>query len=351
MQHTASIQKATTAPNAKARVASFIGRITLLAAGVDVIYLLFFLAVGSPWLAWMNVVSVLMYLLAYRLVQRRKLRWAVALIWLEAFPHALLGTLLTGWESGFHYLLLMFIPSVVITSARRVVFAQIAVLLLFLVGLDAAVTHWGPLAPLAPKALTALKWLNLTIFVAMFTSLAIYYRNAIARAERHLNALAMEDTLTGLYNRRHFQQVAEQDALLRRRTGMSSCLILADIDHFKHINDTHGHDQGDQVLVAFAGVLKTVVRDVDTLARWGGEEFILLMPGTHLATCAAVAERLRMRLEEMGMAGSNIRCTMSFGVAELGPNDPPALGIARADQALYRAKGNGRNRVELWTAP
>ena len=334
--------------SAKATLASFIGRITLLAAGVDFIYLLFFLAVGSPWLAWMNVVSVTMYLTAYSLVQRRKLRLAVGLIWLEAFPHALVGTLLTGWDSGFHYLLLMFIPAVAITGKRRHVYVLVALLMVFLAAMDTASRHWGPLAPLAPAALMALKWLNISIFAAMFASLALYYRNSIASAEKHLNALAMEDTLTGLYNRRHFQQVADADATRRLRTGTTTCVVLGDIDHFKHINDTHGHDRGDQVLVAFAQVLKATLRDVDTLARWGGEEFIVLMPDTRLDTAANVAERVRMKLETMGLTGDNVRCTMSFGVAELGPNDSPALGIARADQALYRAKGNGRNRVELW---
>ena len=102
----------------KTTIAAFLGRVALLAAGVDCIYLLFFLALDSPVLAWVNVLSVAMYLLAYRLANRGRLHGASLLIWLEAFPHAVLGTLMTGWESGFHYLLLMFIPAVVMTNSH-----------------------------------------------------------------------------------------------------------------------------------------------------------------------------------------------------------------------------------------
>lgn len=334
-------------PDDKAVIPAFLGRVALLAAGVDCIYLLFFLAIDSPWLAWINVISVAMYLLAYRLARQHKLDWASLLIWLEAFPHAVIGTLMTGWESGFHYLLLMFIPSVVLTTSRRRARTFIVALLVFLGSLDFLARYWGPLAPLSQTALLALKWLNITIFVTMFSALAIYFKQRISQSEKHLQAQAMEDSLTGLYNRRHFQMVAELELARCQRTGSHAALLILDIDFFKQINDTHGHEAGDLVLAAVGRLLKDGAREMDTLARWGGEEFVLLMPDADMAEAMSVAERLRHKLEETPIIGPGIkiRCTLSCGVTSMQATEPLNLAVARADRALYRSKSEGRNRV------
>lgn len=334
-------------PSSPAVIAAFLGRVALLAAGVDCIYLLFFLAVDSPWLAWINVLSVAMYGLAYLLARRHKLDGASLLIWLEAFPHAVIGTLMVGWESGFHYLLLMFIPAVVLTHSRRRARIFVAALLVFLGSLDFAARHWGPLAPLSATALLALKWLNITIFITMFSALASYFRLRIVQSEKHLQAQAMEDSLTGLYNRRHFQLVAEQALARCQRTGSRASLLILDIDFFKRINDTYGHEAGDLVLTAVGRLLKDEAREIDTLARWGGEEFVLLMPDADMAEAMAVAERLRRKVEDtpIAISGAEIRCTVSCGVAGMSGHEPLNQALARADRALYRSKTEGRNRV------
>jgi len=323
------------------------GRVALLAAGVDCLYFVFFLAVDSPWLAWINVVSVAMYALAYRLARRQRLRWAALLIWLEAFPHAVIGTLMTGWDSGFHYLLLMFIPSVILTNARQKARAFVVALLVFLGVLDFLARELGPLAPLSANALTALKWLNITIFVTMFSSLASYYRQKIFQAERSLHAQATQDALTGLYNRRHFRLMAEQELARCNRTGNCASLLIMDIDFFKMINDTYGHETGDLVLTSIARTLKQGVREMDTLARWGGEEFVLLMPGIDAAEALVVAERFRQAVAQTPVIFSSgeIHCTLSFGVTQLEAGETLGATIARADRALYRSKVTGKNRV------
>lgn len=337
-------------PSAKAAIASSLGRVALLAAGVDCLYFVFFLVVGSPWLAWINVVSVAMYALAYQLFRRRRLSWGALLIWLEAFTHAVIGTLLAGWESSFHYLLLMFIPSVILVNSRRRGWTFVVAFLLFLGALDSLSRFLGPLAPLSDTALIVLKWMNITIFVTMFSALADYYRQKIFQAEKALHAQATEDALTGLFNRRYFQQVAEQELLRCRRSGGSVALLLMDIDFFKHINDTQGHDAGDQVLVSVGRLLKKASREIDTLARWGGEEFVLLMPDADAEAARGAAERLRLAVQEMPMrtpSGKEIRCTLSFGVTCLGPDEPLSGAFGRADRALYRSKTEGRNRVSV----
>ncbi len=346
-----ALVKSTTKPlrsaDTQAVIGSFVSRVALFSAAVDCIYFLFFLAIGSSLLAWMNVVSVAMYLAAYQLVQRRHLHFAVVLVWLEAFPHAAIGTLMLGWESGFHYLLLMFIPAVAMTASRRRLPVFLIVLLAFLGALDAGARLWGPLAPIPPASLIALKWLNISIFVVMFSALASYYRHKITQAEQRLKILATVDALTELHNRRHFESVAEQHMARRRRSGISSAIVIGDIDFFKKINDTFGHEAGDLVLLAVSRLLKNGLREVDSLARWGGEEFVLLIHETALADAMAVTERIRRTVEDSSVShpAGEIRCTLSFGVTQLRPDDTLGDAIARADRALYRSKEQGRNRV------
>lgn len=298
-------------------------------------------------MAWMNVVSVAMYLAAYQLVQRRRLHFAVLLIWLEAFPHAAIGTLMLGWESGFHYLLLMFIPSVAMTSSRRALQVFLIALLSFLGALDVISRMCGPLAPIPEASLIILKWLNMSLFVVMFSMLASYYRHKITKAEQRLKILASLDALTGLHNRRYFESVVEQHIAQLRRNVSHSAVVIADVDLFKNINDTFGHEAGDLVLISISRLFKKELREVDAVARWGGEEFIFLMQETQLADAMAVTERIRRAIEESAVShqGKEIRCTVSFGVTQLLPGDTLGDAFARADLALYRSKAEGRNRV------
>jgi len=337
---------------AKQTIQSLIGRVALLAAGVDVFYLLFFLVVGSPWLAWMNLLSVAMYSSAYVLVRRRRLHLAVLLIWLEAFPHAIIGTLMLGWESGFHYLLLMFIPAVVVTSSSRRSIQFIVVLLVTLGALDALSRHWGPLAPISDVGLIAIKWINISIFVAMFSALASYYRKRIASVEQHLQELASNDELTGIANRRRFDEVLAREWARSGRANHPLALIMLDVDHFKNFNDHYGHQAGDECLRKVASELrKSARRPGDLAARYGGEEFAVIAADMDADTAMRLAETLRESIAALALphAQSPLKVvTISVGVAVLTPGDgnkAEAL-LGMADQALYRAKRDGRNRVE-----
>lgn len=159
-----------------------------------------------------------------------------------------------------------------------------------------------------------------------------------------LENLMVTDTLTGLFNRRKLDEVLSQECLRAQRTGSPMALILADIDKFKQVNDTHGHLLGDQLLVAIAGMLQQGVRQVDTVGRWGGEEFMILCPDTSLAGACTVAQSIRGMIEqhEFAVVGHKTCC---FGVSEYQPGDSPQDIIRRADGALYRAKHGGRNQV------
>ncbi len=165
---------------------------------------------------------------------------------------------------------------------------------------------------------------------------------------RQLEDLATTDGLTGLRNRRHF--VVEAEAELRRLgPGQQSGLAIIDLDHFKRINDLHGHAVGDRVLQSFAHTATGCLRDGDLLARYGGEEFVLLVPGVDAAQLATCCERLReaYRLAEPAdTAISSGHLSLSIGMTLLQGGDDLDLALSRADQALYRAKRRGRNRCE-----
>jgi diguanylate cyclase (GGDEF)-like protein len=151
------------------------------------------------------------------------------------------------------------------------------------------------------------------------------------------------DPLTGLYNRRSFEAFYRQEVAKSKRYRAPLSLILVDLDHFKQVNDTHGHQAGDRVLATVAEILQQATREADLASRWGGEEMALLLPETDGRGARVVAEKLRERIaaqpfEDVG------RVTASFGVATL--EGPYVDLVSEADQALYRAKAAGRNRVD-----
>jgi diguanylate cyclase len=170
----------------------------------------------------------------------------------------------------------------------------------------------------------------------------------LAERLEDMRRVATQDALTGCYNRAAFDtRIAEEFARWSEQPEPLS-LQIWDIDLFKAINDTYGHPAGDKVLASVGGVFKEVLRGGDYVARWGGEEFIILLPGASLEHAKALAERLRERLARTRFVyqGQRVEVTASCGVAEFSKGDTPASVINRADRALYRAKAAGRNRVE-----
>ncbi|MBI2308782.1 MAG: diguanylate cyclase [Rhodocyclales bacterium] len=165
--------------------------------------------------------------------------------------------------------------------------------------------------------------------------------------EGELRRLSTTDGLTGLYNRRHLENTLRNELDRARRTRQPLAIVMFDVDHFKRFNDTYGHDQGDRVLQAVADTMRANLREPDVPCRYGGEEFLLILPATAQATAVDMAEQLRAAVE--AMAVDDLRVTISLGVAstpEIDTTIPDTL-IAAADAALYRAKEGGRNRVSV----
>jgi diguanylate cyclase (GGDEF)-like protein len=161
---------------------------------------------------------------------------------------------------------------------------------------------------------------------------------------RQLEDLAATDELTGLFNRRHFLRLASRE-LKAMDADVMHGLALIDLDHFKRINDVHGHAAGDQVLQAFAGVAAACLREGDVLARYGGEEFVVLLPDCNAERLTSCCERLRIAFTDVELIGLNVRpLSLSAGMTLLELGDDLEDALQRADQALYRAKRDGRNR-------
>jgi diguanylate cyclase (GGDEF)-like protein len=190
---------------------------------------------------------------------------------------------------------------------------------------------------------------NRTFSVVMVVLIAITL-GRLASAERKLMLRALTDPLTGVFNRRTFVEMSSKEEERARRTGSLTSVLMMDIDHFKRVNDTHGHGVGDLVIKMLAEQATKSLRSIDILARYGGEEFVVTLPDTDADVASRVAERLRAALERAVVrtdAGIEVKFTISVGVATFTTGVPLQRAMEAADQALYRAKQAGRNRVEI----
>jgi len=168
----------------------------------------------------------------------------------------------------------------------------------------------------------------------------------LEEARNHLEDISNHDYLTGIYNRRFMVEQASMILNLARRHDFPVSLIMMDLDHFKHVNDTYGHVKGDAVLIELVEAIRGMIRTTDVFGRYGGEEFIVFMPHADLEDSTRLAERIRWGVKNMRI--SDLTVTLSMGVAVAGPETKGLEDlIDRADVALYEAKDNGRDRVEI----
>ena len=201
-------------------------------------------------------------------------------------------------------------------------------------------------------------WITAAVFFwfALFAGYVGRLRKLAADANAKLESALLQvqktvayDELTGLYSRRHILEVLAREKGRSDRSGRGFCLLAIDLDHFKAINDNYGHAAGDAALRCFAASASPILRPSDVLARFGGEEFLLVGPDTDAQGAAAVGERIRGTMESMQVPGlpAHHHVTVSIGVAEFVPGESTGRILQRADTALYAAKRGGRNRVVI----
>ncbi len=318
-------------------------------------FLVTFGVLGVRSLALLNVGSVLIYLVSILLLRRGAVQAAYALGVTEVATHSVAATLVLGWDSGFHYYIPVLAVLMFVHPRGRLQSLQLAAIALGLgyAGLAFATGSFSPSVALPADVLRIANAANggflilvLSLLSFVTTSAALQAEDGLRDAVVRLDEVARTDELTGLMNRRSMEDELRRESARCDRTGRAFAIALADLDGFKGINDAYGHQAGDRVLAAAAACMLSTVRLNDQVARWGGEEFLILLPETEDREAVEVASRLcravrGMRLEH---EGHPIGVTVTLGVAVRRDGDW-SVTLREADRALYRAKTSGRDRV------
>ena len=283
----------------------------------------------------------------------------------EVYVHQVIGIYLLGWEAGLQNLLFMLAPMAFFNASwsnrtQLACFtAVIVTYLIFQIALGDRRQY-----QLLPWQYQMLTTSSAIVGMMLFAMVLQYYVRTVAISQRklisnqrQLEITANTDSLTQLLNRRGFNAKYQSAVEYCSRYGDDLALILFDIDNFKRVNDSHGHDCGDQVLIAVSRAAETCIRSTDTLARHGGEEFALLLPKTDLSNACKVAEKVRVAVENAQVAISGnkrLSCTISLGVSHHNRSSlTTAINtkqlmeslLREADDALYQAKRTGKNRL------
>ncbi len=324
--------------------------ICVVAGLTHVLFLGLFLWAKVYVLVVFNVASVLAYVAAFLLARRGRTEAAILLAAGEIVVHAVLATTVIGWSCGFGAYIVLALPVLVVSGVRPRAFKVAGVLCLaaLYLGLDAAFAGRRPAMAIAPFVVSSLHYFNAVAVMAILSLLAAIYAYVIEQTQGALRELASSDSLTGLRNRRAMLDLMHYAESRLQRGPESLFFIMCDLDRFKAINDAFGHATGDAALQAVSRALAGCLRSADAIARWGGEEFLVMLAGTDEAGAVLVAERMRRAVEELRIVsptGRSVRVTMSVGVATLRPQETAERAIARADAAQYRVKGEGGNRV------
>lgn len=303
-------------------------------------------------LAAFNVVSSVVWFAGLRLNQKGNHGLAVTLLSCELVLHTALAVYLVGWAAGFQNYLLAAIPIAVFNQqwrTRTTIAVTVGTFVLYCL-LYAVASRASPV-PVESWALEGISYLNAAVVFVALGVTSYFFREASETTERRVEDLANTDPLTQLPNRRRLWGLLENEVLRAERSGRSFIIALADIDHFKKFNDSYGHHCGDAVLRHVAGVMRGALRRTDVLGRWGGEEFLFILPETPLHGAVDVLEKVRRCVEEVPckFGGELYHVTVTFGAASFGRKQTLEGGINQADDALYQGKKEGRNRVV--TAP
>jgi diguanylate cyclase (GGDEF)-like protein len=321
----------------------------LLAIGVHAVFAIAGLLIGALPLTALQLVSILVYGVSL-LIHKRRVVWLLTLLaYVDLLGHSTLAGWMVGREAGFQYYSWILLPLLFtnVNRSLRSKFVIAGILTVSFMSIDWWLGHLEPLLAIESEALASLRYFNIGCFLLALGVASYAHSATIREAEERLRSAAGTDDLTGLMNRRRMSERLVEEVARVRRSGAALSVLLLDIDRFKSINDEHGHAQGDRVIEKVADVLRAGVRQVDMVSRWGGEEFLILLPDTDVQAAAELAERIRrqvtarVRRHEI----SETRVTVTSGIAMLRPRESIEAAIHRADLALYEGKRSGRDRV------
>lgn len=274
---------------------------------------------------------------------------------LESVVNATVATYVLGWQSSFYFYIFAVIPLIFINAKIRQTYKVVLAILLGLLVLSLFLQT--PQQPPQGQMAIYLTVMNIALVIINLAYVGHAFENSaedaeaeLLRANRRLMNLAATDPVTNLTNRRNMMTRIEQEKEKIDRGGKPFTLIMVDIDNFKHVNDEYGHDGGDFVLIALAEMISVSIRKQDQVARWGGDEFLVMLPETELEGGRVVAEKIRQRVLRTPFVyhEKDIPVTLTFGVGLCDANIGIGSCIRKADQALYFGKQAGKNRVTLF---
>ncbi|AUG08507.1 GGDEF domain-containing protein [Pseudomonas sp. S09G 359] len=313
---------------------------------IHFVFIFIFSVMHVPSLAVSNVLSVLVYAACLKAIRAGRYSLTGIMMSVEIILHALLATWVLGWDSNFYFYLYCLIPIIAFSFQD----ALLPRLLFYLAILAVSVGGFALRKYLGINSGVAPQWLEIFGIVNVLAALGVLLHcTALSvRFTRSMQAklfhTANRDSLTNLYTRRRVMH-----EVLQLAESGSSTIILLDIDHFKQINDRLGHEQGDLILQRVAEAISSNVRATDVASRWGGEEFLVLMPSTPAHAAKAVADRILLRIREwVGQSNDTpLTVTATLAVSEIHSGESFESALIRADQALYQGKHQGRNQVIL----
>ncbi len=330
------------------RIFVVINYLTLLGTVFHASLIPIFYLIGNDVLAVVNIFSTLAWHTARSSNRNGFYTRAIAILCTEVVVHTILTLYYFGWEIGFQYYLIAGIPFLMFYQRIKLV------PLLFLSGFACSL-FIGLYALTAnhdyqhdyPHVIAILNYANILASFAALTITSYYFRVASFISEQKMEILANTDMLTGLSNRRGIYPLLNAQHEHFLRNGTDFCVVLADIDNFKNINDQYGHDCGDYILRKISHLLKSRLRKYDVVGRWGGEEFLFMFPGCRSKDAAVVAEDIRNTVEhhDFIFKKQTINLTVTLGVTAHKEGCSINDTIKLADDALYQGKNGGRNRV------
>jgi diguanylate cyclase (GGDEF)-like protein len=306
-----------------------------------------------PTLMFVQVACIAVCLLALLFCRISAFKTIGLCIWADLIGQTMIMSQYLGWQSGFHFYLWLLIPIAAFygsfSSIKRIVFIS-AIIIIYLLMDDHFYSRSASLE-LTPHLIMLLRYFNMMLCLAIQAYFLHAYLSYIEESRRLTIDTPETDQLTGLHNREAMlSKIDELFASSFSRQHMS--LIIADIDYFKIINEQYGHDVGDAVLVYVAQILHDSIRQHDRASRWGGGEFLLLLPSGSLQSAEQIAERVKNKLAQSPLKhrGRDVNISMTFGIAELLPSEDFNQCLIRADIALRDGKTRGRNCIQLAVA-
>lgn len=329
----------------------FVRQALIIALSVHTLFLLLFVVLNIPMLIIAHIISIVLYMLAIRFNRTSAFKAIATLIWIDLLGHALISSEVLGWQSGFHLYLLLLIPVTFLYGSkpltRRILLTELVIVFYLL--LDYRLYDKPPMIELSAMFSMLIRYLNAIVCFGCLSYQLHFYAACIQESGHQPIDKPDTDRLTGLQNREailsKIDEIFSSSSLNRQHMS----LIIADIDYFKMINEQYGHNIGDAALVYVAQILHDSIRHNDRASRWGGGEFLLLLPGGALKSAEQIAERVQSKLHQLPLHknGKTITISMTFGVAELLPGEDFNQCLIRADMALRNGKALGRNRIEL----